>query len=130
MIDSLKSILDLIAETQSKFFPGVHIFFIPGSWYVTGMAKSFLKAIKVSDRWYDFWCKFTPILLGIIYMLTIANNRDPQNVLRYKLVMTNIVLGFLLGASSAFFYSILKPFIKFIHSKTFGKLLRSNIKEE
>jgi len=122
-METFKEILDLILETQNKFFPGVHIFFIPGSWYATGMFKSFLKALKVSDRWYDFWCRFIPVLLGVVYMLTIANNRDGQNILRYKLVMTNIVLGFLLGASSAFFYSLFKPVIKIVHQKTFGRLV-------
>ena len=122
-MDYIKQLLDLIFETQNKFFPGVHIFFIPGSWYVTGLCKSLLKALKVGNRWYDFWCKFIPVLLGVVYMLIIANNRSADGILEYKLVMTNIVLGFLLGASSAFFFGAFKPFIKSVHKKILGKLL-------
>lgn len=116
-MEFIKQIIDLLLETQNKFFPGVHIFFIPGSWYIVGLVKSFLKALKVSDRWYDFWCRFVPIIIGLVYMLTVANNRIDGH-LAYKLVITNIVLGVLLGASSAFFYSLFKPIIKKIHGKT------------
>jgi len=119
---TLKEILDLIFVTQSKFFPGIHVFFIPGSWYATGLFKSLLKAVKVTGRWYEFWCRLIPALLGVIYMVTVANNRNADGILEYKLVMTNIVLGFLLGSASAFFYFLFKPFIKFLHKKTLGKL--------
>lgn len=120
-MELFKDIIELIIETQNKFFPGVHIFFIPGNWYLTDMIKSLLKALKTSDRWYEFWCRFTPVLLGVIYMLTVANNRI-DGELSYKLVMTNIVLGILIGGASAFFYKLFKPAFKLVNSRIGGFL--------
>ncbi len=115
-MEFLKQIIDLIIETQNRFFPGIHVFFIPANWYIVELAKSLLRALRITDRWYDFWCRFIPCLVGAIYMPIIANNKIGEN-LSYKLMLTNIVLGFLLGAASAFFYKLFKPWIKAINKK-------------
>ncbi|MEM5810622.1 MAG: hypothetical protein QXP66_01830 [Candidatus Aenigmatarchaeota archaeon] len=118
----LKNILDLILETQNRFFPGVHIFFIPGNWYLTDLIKYLLKALRISDRWYEFWCRFTPVIFGVIYMLTVANNRINGN-LAYKLIITNVVFGILIGGASAFFYKLFKPVFKLINARI-GEFLK------
>lgn len=110
-MDVVHYTVDLLLASQQSLFPGIHAFFIPGCWYLVGVAKSLLRALKISNRWYDFWCRFAPVLFGVIYMLAISTNSVNGKV-NLSLVVTNIVLGAFVGSAASMLYKLFKPIIK------------------